>query len=427
MVALAKLGMGRGRDSRHLTRPVIDLYYCHMRSNARGWASVLVSGLLALAGCGESTSPGSLTLTVTPATRSYGVNQDSVVVAVDSVAVGLTGAGASAARWSATQGGAEWLTLVTPSGTGSGALRWVVYPVNLGPGTYVDTVTVVVQGAKGSPAVLLDSVTIRGTQAALITVRRAWLPGERDAAIAAFQANHTTVPYVGDLSDLAPSLFDPDSVTLIVPNPLYPAPRSGQALSPAFAAGWGAIGVDIFVQGKTSTPWDTLSWLGVMWWNPADTTWKGWTIRATTANTYNLYNVSTSAFDASYGTTGAGGGEAQQSTGTYWEASSGRIQINYNNACGTTTTITSGVWTGGTTRRCTFGGRLVSLTMPRQTGTTAPATQTINFDFRSARISGSRITCVFPTPCTGVGVAAAIARLHASRAASAQRAPQGQP
>jgi hypothetical protein len=370
-----------------------------------------------------------LTLAVTPIGRSFGVNQDSVSVVVDSVAVTLTGSGASAARWSATHGGAEWLTLVTASGTGRGAVRWVLYPVNLAPGTYVDTITVVAQGASGSPAVVLDSVTIRGTQAQLVTVRRAWLPGERAAAIAAFQANHTVVPYVGDLSDLAPSILDPDSVTVIVSNPLYPAAPSwpGMSLAPAFAAGWGAIGIDIFVQGKTSTPWDTLSWLGVLWWNPADTTWKGWTIRATTANTYNLYNVSTSAFDASGGTTGAGGGEAQQSTGTYWEASSGRIQISYNAGCGTTTTIASGVWKGGTRTRCTFGGRLVTLTMPRVTGTTAPATQTINFDFRTARISGSRITCVFPTPCTSVGVAAAIARLHASRAASTRRAPAGMP
>jgi len=387
-----------------------------------------LTGSVVASGCSESTSPGALTLAVTSASRSFGVNQDSVTVSVDSAGVRLTGSGASATRWTATHGGAEWLTLVTSSGTGSGAVRWVLYPINLAPGTYVDTVTVVAQGAKGSPAVILDSVTIRGTPAQLITVRRAWLPGERAAAVAAFQANHTTVPYVGDLSDLAPSLFDPDSVTVIIANPLYPAPQTpGMPLAPAFATGWGAIGVDIFVQGKTSTPWDTLSWLGVMWWNPADTTWKGWTIRATTATTYSLYNVSTSAFDASNGTTGAGGGEAQQSTGTYWEANSGRIQISYNAGCGTTTTIPSGVWKGGTTTPCTFGGRLVTLTMPRVTGTTAPATQTINFDFRTVRIQGSRITCVFPTPCTSVGVSAAIARLHASRAASVRRAPARQP
>jgi hypothetical protein len=373
-------------------------------------------------------SPRALTLAVTPSGRSFGVNQDSVSVTLDSVAVVLTGKGASATRWTATHGGADWLTLVTASGTGSGVVRWVRYPVNLAPGVYVDTITVVAQGATGSPAVILDSITIRGALAALITVKRAWLPGERAAAIAAFQSNHTPLPYVGDLSDLAPSLLDPDSVTVIVSNPLLPsASQPGMSRAPAFAAGWGAIGIDIFVQGKTSTPWDTLSWLGVMWWNPADTTWKGWTIRATTANTYNLYNVSTSAFDASGGTTGAGGGEAQQSTGTYWQANSGRIQISYNAGCGTTTTIASGVWKGGTKRPCTFGGRLVTLTMPRLAGTTAPATQTINFDFRTARISGSRITCVFPTPCTSVGVAAAIARLHASRAAAARRAPAGQP
>ncbi len=128
--------------------------------------------------------------------------------------------------------------------------------------------------------------------------------------------------------------------------------------------------------------------------------------------------MSTSAFDASGGTSGAGGGEAQLSTGTYWEANGGQVQISRNTYCGSTTTIRSGVWTGGTTRTCRFGGRLVNLTMPRKTGTTSPSTQTVNFDFRTANITGTRVVCVFPSPCTGSAAVIELLRLARSRRAS---------
>ena len=160
-----------------------------------------------------------------------------------------------------------------------------------------------------------------------------------------------------------------------------------------------------------------------MWWNPADSTWKGWTIAATKATTVALTNVSTTAFDASFAKSGAGGGEAQQSSGTSWQASSGQIQISRNNGCGSTTTVASGVWKGGTTRTCRFGGRLVNLTMPRVSGTTSPSSQTVNFDFRTATITGTRIVCVFPSPCTGTAGVSVARLMQARRAAAARGRP----
>jgi hypothetical protein len=369
--------------------------------------------VLALApGCREAASPGTLTLAIAPTSRLLGVHQDSVTsVLVDSAVVALAGAGATTARWSATHGAAPWLTLVAAAGAGPAALRWVVDPTDLPPGTYVDTVTVAVTG--GERASLHDTLVVRGTPAALITMTRAWLPGEQVATIAAAEANHTALPYVGDLSTLASQLYAGDSVTEVVANPASVPVRAGAARAVQFSAGWSAVGVELSIQDRSSTPWDTLSWLGVMWWNPADSTWKGWTIAATRANTVRLTTVSTSVFDASGATSGAGGGEARSANGTYWEANAGQIQISKNNGCSRVTTITSGVWLGGTVRTCKFGGRLVNLTMPRVTGTTSPATQTINFDFRTARITGTRIVCVFPTPCTGAAVVAAIRRARA--------------
>jgi len=377
-----------------------------------------VAGLLVAEACADVTTP-KLTLTAAPTSRSLGISQDNIALMLDSAVVALTGAGSATAPWTASHGSSPWLTIVTPGGTGPAVLRWVVDPIDLPPGVYVDTITVTATGAAGSPARIVDSLTVRGEVAQFVTVRRAWLPGERDSAVAAAARNHTAVPYVGDLSALAPQLYDPDSVTVVVANPLYPAPPAGAGGPPRaaqFTAGWGAFGLQISIQDRSGTPWDTLSWLGVMWWNPADSTWKGWTIAATKATTVRLTTVSTSTFDASFAKSGAGGGEAQASTGTYWEASSGQVQISRNQTCGTTTTVASGVWKGGTTRTCRFGGRLVNLSMTRLAGTTSPSTQLVNFDFRSAMINGARIVCVFPAPCTGP-TGAVVARLRAARAA----------
>jgi hypothetical protein len=345
-----------------------------MTSSHSALAAVLAVALVTA--CHEATSPGRLTLAVAPASRSVGLNQDSIAITVDSAAVVLSGDGAGTTPWTATHDTTtRWLTFVTAAGTGSGVVRWVVNPIYLAPGTYVDTVVIAAAGADGSPARVIDSLTVRGTTAQLITMRRAWLPGERDSLIASVQRNHTlSGPYVGDLSPLAPAIFGAmDSVTVVAPNPLYRAPPgSGPDRAAAFASGWSTLGLDLTIINQSSVPYDTLAWLGLLWFNPSDSTWKGLTLAATTATTIGLTTVNTPAFDASGAMSGAGGGEAQQSTGTYWEARSGQIEITFNAICLTNATITSGVYQGGNQRLCFFGGRLVNLTLPRVQGTAAP-------------------------------------------------------
>jgi hypothetical protein len=355
-----------------------------------------------LVGCADSIAPGMLTLAAGPTSRSTGIHQDSTVLTPDSALVIVRGEGGPSAHWTASHGSGSWLTLVTVGGSGSDVLRWVVNAEYLAPGTYVDTIRIAVPGATGSPARIVDSLTVRGAPAQLVGVRRAWLPGERAATIALWQRNGMLViPFAGDVSYLADQMLDRDSVTLIVANPLYRTAGSGPARAPQFAAGWGIIGFQVFQVDQSSVPNDTLAWNGVKWWNPADSTWVGMLVKATPNNTYGLFNVSTAAFDSSGGRSGAGGGEAQQATGTYWEANAGAIHISFNNNCGTATTVSSGVYKGGTVTVCQNGGRIVGLSMPRVTGTASPATATLDFDWRTARITGFRFTCVFPSPCTG--------------------------
>ncbi|HTT66660.1 MAG TPA: hypothetical protein VMF70_01400, partial [Gemmatimonadales bacterium] len=125
--------------------------------------------------CADVTTPG-LSIAAS-ASRSLVLGDGSAAVTPDSALVALTGAGAAAARWTAAHGASAWLTLVTAGGTGSSAVRWVVDPVSVSPGTYVDTITVSAPGAAGSPARIVDSLTVVGAAAQYVTVRRAWLPG----------------------------------------------------------------------------------------------------------------------------------------------------------------------------------------------------------------------------------------------------------
>ena len=361
----------------------------------------LILALVVAAACEDSTSPGPLTLAAAPASRSLGINEDSIAVTPDSALVVLTGDGSATAAWSAFHGAGTWITLVTASGSGSAVLRWVVNPIYLAPGTYVDTITVTAAGAAGSPARIVDSLTVRGTAAQYVTVRRAWRPGERDSMVSFVERNRSLNVLGYDVSDLAPQIFAGESTTVVVPNPLYQPAPAGIDRAPQFASSWTVVGVDLFIQNKKVTPYDSLNWLGVLWYNPADSTWKGLVLAATAATTLPLTTINTTAFNNSGDKTGAGGGEAQQSTGTYWEANGGQIQITQNTFCFSTTTVTSGAYKGGTESICLFGGQLVNVTMPRLTGTTAPASQTVSLDFRNNLVYGVRLTCAFPSPCTG--------------------------
>jgi hypothetical protein len=273
-----------------------------------------------------------------------------------------------------------------------------------------------------------------------ISVRRAWLPGERDS----------TAAYVvrarawDDYSDLAPAAFLMfDSTTDIIQNPLWnpgaaapwtSSPPARTPLSPQWAAGWGGLGLDILiafdsVPGGTIQR-DSLSWHSVRWWNPADSTWKGWIIRATTATTFAYQTVNTATFNSNSGHSGVGAGEARLASLTYWEGNGGQYRLTFNGSYGARDTIASGVYKGGNSQTGLLGGQLNAVTMPRILGADAPATQTISWDFRVARLNSLRVFCYFApivppagyTSCTGSAFANIVAAARAHRLTAAMMA-----
>jgi hypothetical protein len=75
------------------------------------------------------------------------------------VAVELTGFGADDRTWVATHGGAPWLSLADSTGTGSGRIRWNLHAGQLERGTYLDTLTVLVD--EGPTLRVVDSLIVR--------------------------------------------------------------------------------------------------------------------------------------------------------------------------------------------------------------------------------------------------------------------------
>ncbi len=104
--------------------------------------------------------PEPLTLVVQPGARSVVVDAGEISVA-DSASVILSGAGASITTWTASHGTADWITVTTSGGTGSGAVTWLRDVAVLNPGVYIDTITVTATGANGSPARVIDTITVR--------------------------------------------------------------------------------------------------------------------------------------------------------------------------------------------------------------------------------------------------------------------------
>lgn len=119
------------------------------RDNQTGWG--LVRAPVAAA-------PEPLVLTVAPSSRSA-----SVVLGGnapnDQAAVQLSGQGASTTAWSAT-GAKAWNTLTVPSGIGNGTVAWSRNAFGLPVGIHVDTITITVAGATGSPARIIDTLVV---------------------------------------------------------------------------------------------------------------------------------------------------------------------------------------------------------------------------------------------------------------------------
>ncbi len=371
----------------------------------------------ALASCHDATRPAALSLQLAASSRLDSLDVSDTTVAAESAYVTVAGDGAATAQWMATHGSAPWITLVRASGTGSGWVTWRRDASWIGYGVSVDTIAVSI--ARSLEASLVDSVVARQLPA-LVTMRRAWLPGERDSTVARMLRDSLDGYYFP--AAVAQLLATEDSVTVIVPNPALSAPER-QARLGRFAnlgqAGqtWIMVGYDLrelFPDSVNSATTDSFNLLGVIWYASPESTWKGRVLAASVKPTVNKVGVNTAAFDASNDQTGAGGGEARFSTGQYWEANSGQITVKSNvcspSSCANTS-FTSGPWLGGTWHGILLGGNLIQIVAPclLPAGCTAPP-DTFSVAFTGTPITGLAITCIFPSPCTGPA-AARIARL----------------
>ena len=350
---------------------------------------------------------------------------DSGPAVADSVRILLTGQGAGQARWTVTHGTAPWVTLGDSAGTGDGIVRWTRDPGEVVAGVWLDTITVSVAGSPATAAVV-DSLVVTGPLPTHITVRRAWAPGERDSMVARMLRDSLDGTFVP--AAVAELLATSDSVTEVVPNPALAA--IGKAVPPG-KIGWAKLGQageswvmvgydlrEVYPITPGSKTLDSLNLLGVIWYASPDSTWKGRVVAATTASTISNQAVNTASFDASYETSGAGGGEARASTGNYWEANSGSMYITQNTCSPTScanTTFTSGPWKGGQWHGLQVGGALSNIVAPclLPAGCAAPP-DTFNVSFLSFcfgsycfgnPIPGLYINCVFPSPCTGPAAA----------------------
>ena len=359
-------------------------------------------------GCNESVAP---VLSVSRTSRSVTLPNDSVWVTRDSVLVAFAGPGAGGARWTASHGGAPWITLTSAEGTGAGFVRWTRDPADLGYGTWVDTITVTAPGA-GRQTRILDSVVIGGPPPAFVTERVAWQPGERDSLIAFV----TRTGAWGELTDAAPLILGAaDSQTVVVPNPDLPGPgpvaaTAGLPRAPRFGQTgetWHIVGFQIrelYPDSVGSAKTDSINWLGIMWYASPESSWVGRMVFGTSQSTRPRTTVNTAAFDASGETNGVGGGEARATTRQYWEANSGRFQIS-SNACNPAScanaSFTSGPWKGGVWHGLVMGGQMITILAPCQLPAGCTSVDTFNVNFRRTTVPGVYISCVFPTPCTG--------------------------
>jgi hypothetical protein len=165
----------------------------------------------------------------------------------DSAAVIVSGEGAPLSVWAATRS-KTWTVLTTSGGTGSGTVRWTRNPAGLVTGTYVDTITVTVSGATGSPALLVDTLVVK-TPAAFAYFLPDTITGpgtERDAldliadvtslgstSIGSYAASVTWDPLVVGLDSVraVPAGFAAPTVNVVSPGEVRLAGASSTGMS----------------------------------------------------------------------------------------------------------------------------------------------------------------------------------------------------
>ncbi len=235
--------------------------------------------------------------------------------------------------------------------------------------------------------------------------------------IASIQANHSWIfPFVGDLSPYAAQILaDTDSVVTMELNPKW---QPGSALFKAgpmpefstsgvqFNSGWNITGVDAWSINNTQVPPDTTRWVGVFWSNPAEAGWHGLAIVGTTRTaTAPQTTVNNTAFSAAFNKSGAAAAEVRTADGSDWEATG--VGVSPNNtitvssaAYGGASTVTTGPFLGGTQATGSMQGRLRQIPLNRIAGSTAPTSQTVDFDFSTTPIGAIQFICKFNSPCT---------------------------
>ncbi len=117
-------------------------------------------------------------LAVSPSSRHASVQQGTAAPG-DNAAVSLTGNNAATTSWTASRK-KSWTTLTTASGTGSGTVAWSRNASGLAVGTYVDTITVTASGATGSPAAVIDTLSVTSVP---VPLALAVAPGSRSTTV----------------------------------------------------------------------------------------------------------------------------------------------------------------------------------------------------------------------------------------------------
>ncbi len=105
-----------------------------------------------------SPAPVPLSLAITPSSHTLSIVAGGVGTP-GVVAITLNGSGSASAVWVATHR-QSWNVLSATSGMGGGPLGWTRSLSALVAGVYVDTVTITVAGATGSPARFIDSAVV---------------------------------------------------------------------------------------------------------------------------------------------------------------------------------------------------------------------------------------------------------------------------
>jgi subtilisin len=147
-------GSGTAQWSRNPTGLAVGIYVDTITVVASSLSGTVIDSLIVNA----APPPPPLTEVLSPSSRYKSVKQGTGTVN-DSAQVVLSGTGASLAPWTAVNL-QPWSSLTAAAGVGSGTVRWTRNYSLLAAGTYVDTITVTVVGAVGSPGRIIDSLVV---------------------------------------------------------------------------------------------------------------------------------------------------------------------------------------------------------------------------------------------------------------------------